>query len=159
MRKAHKNFFGYDYTMEIKRLLLRQSWQRIRSSQFIDFLLYLDELGEFGTISEGGLPVLQFVGFFGERFLQVRGDFDCAVDKVDDFDEFLFFEATRCHGGSSDSDTTGVNGARIYILPKSRVKVTAWEGILVEGDADCLEDTFGTCAIGTLGLGGEENHV
>jgi hypothetical protein len=97
-----------------EQLLFQQRRQRILARQIINLLLQLHQLWVPRSIPQLGLPILQLVGLFGQRLLNVGGDLDCAVDIVDDFDEFGFGKAAGCHGGGTDSDSSGVDCAGVY---------------------------------------------
>jgi hypothetical protein len=105
---------------------------------------------DFGDLAAGNLDleVLELVGLLGELALDVLAELDGLVDVSSYPLKVLLTKTTGGHGGGTDTDTHGGEGALV-----------AGGGVLVAGNVDLLEDGLDTGTVEVEGLEVEEDHV
>jgi hypothetical protein len=91
---------------------------------------------------------LGLLALLGGLLLDLGGDLDGLVDVVGDLVEVLWSEATGGHGWGTDTEAAWDQGGLV-----------AWDGVLVGGDVDELEDGLDAGAVDLLWLQVNEDQV
>lgn len=110
----------------------------------------LAELVDAGDLAAGdlGLEVLELVGLLGEGSLGLLADLDGLVNVLGDALKLLLAEAAGGHGGGTDADTVGSEGALV-----------TGDGVLVAGNVDLLKDGLETGTVELVLAEVDEDHV
>lgn len=100
------------------------------------------------TAGDASLEVLELVGLLRESSLLLLADLDSLIDVLADTLKLLLSEATRSHGGGTNTDTA-----------RGESRLVTGDGVLVASNVDLLKHGLNTGTVQVVLAKVDEDHV